>query len=280
MPQVSKRSRLIACGLLVLGLLTWGGKGPLGSPLLFLPAVALVVSLIADTLRWSWFARLQERSPRLPWSRLTPIAIWGLLVIALLRSGAFFGFFVFGIGLVMLIRQSPTEVGPLDVRRTWATWGRRIMLGFLLLAALSFSTKWDGDFSSSYSYDSGDYRYTNTTRMAGLDAYETGDAPVLALLVALSFVATAWRPGSPAKWHSFAPLVPGIAAVLLALRVAIADNAEVQELYEIGGTYAKFNAEGAPWFMIFMVLFCITATISGFRQQRASRQPLEPLASP
>lgn len=264
-----RRPRLIALGLVVFGLLTWGTEGPLGSPLLFVVAVTLTALLFGDTFSFGWFRKLQERTPGVPWSNLHAIAVWGLVVVGLLRSGLFFGFIVFTIGVAMLARQRSTQLGPLEVRTAWATWGRRAMLIPFVLAALTLSAQWDGDFRSSY--ESGGYRYT--TEMAGSNAYETGDARVLTVLLVLTFAALALRRADGPAWQRFAPLATGAVAGLVAFGSARADNAEINELYAIGGTYAKFAAPGAPWFTLFMVVFCVAAVVFAVRPLSPGRRP-------
>ena len=76
--------------------------------------------------------------------------------------------------MVVLARQGPTVLGPLDLRLVWARCARRAMLS-CCCSCLTFSTQWDGDFSSTYSYDSDGYRYANRTEIYGRNGDETGD---------------------------------------------------------------------------------------------------------
>lgn len=275
--KAPRRMRLIALGLILFGLLAWGGQGPFGSLLLFLPTAVLLAALIGDTFAFGWFGRVKRSAPQVPWPELHAIAVWGLLLIGLQRAGGFFGFFIFGIGLVLLARQGDTAVGPLDLRQTWSTWGRRAMLVLLLLASLTFSTQWDGDFSTSYSYNEGDYRYTNRTEVPGRNGYETGDVKWLAILVALGVVALGLRPSPARPWYRVAPLAVGLTAGLVAFLIARADDAFVKELQGTGST--KYNAEGPAWFLILMIPYCIVAAVFAFRRPRAPTEPVDPLAT-
>ena len=269
-----RRPRLLALALILFGMLAWGDEGPFGSLLLFLPAAALLLALIGETFAFGWFGRVRQATPQIPWAQLHPIAVWGLLIIGLLRSGAFFGFFVFGIGLVLLARQGATGLGPLDLRLVWATWGRRAMLVLLLLASLTFATEWDGDFSTTYTYDRGDYQYTERRSVDSRNGYETGDVQWLTPLIALGVVALALRPSPTRGWYRMAPLAIGLAAAFVAFLIARADDQFVKELQGYGAV--KYNAAGPAWFLILMIPYCIVAAVFAFRRPR----PVEHAAAP
>ena len=275
-PAPPRRPRLIALGLILFGLLAWGNQGPLGSFLLFVPTAVLLVALIGDTFAFGWFGRVRQAVPKIPWAQLHPIAVWGLLIIGLLRSGAFFGFFIFGIGLVLLARQGPTALGPLDLRLAWATWGRRAMLALLLLASLTFATQWDGDFSTSYYYDSDGYTYLDRTEIAGRNGYETGRVQWLTVLIALGVAALALRPSPTRSWYRVAPLGIGLVAAIAAFMIARADDAFVKGLQRTGTV--KFNAEGPAWFLIVMIPYCIVAAVTAFRRPRLAEKTVDPAA--
>ena len=273
----TRRPRLIALGLILFGLLAWGDQGPFGSLLLFVPTAVLLVALIGDTFAFGWFGRVRQAVPQIPWAQLHPIAVWGLLIIGLLRSGAFFGFFLFGIGLVLLARQGVTALGPLDLRLAWATWGRRAMLVLLLLASLTFATQWDGDFSTSYYYDHDGYTYQDRTEIAGRNGYETGDVTWLTVLIALGVAALALRPSPTRRWYRMAPLAVGLVAAFAAFMIARTDDAFVKELQGTGTI--KFNAEGPAWFLIVMIPYCIVAAVTASRRPRLADQTVDPVAA-
>jgi hypothetical protein len=276
-PARPRRPRLIALGLILFGILAWGSQGPFGSFLLFVPTAVLLLALIGDTFAFGWFDRVRKAVPQVPWARLHPIAVWGLLIIGLLHAGAFFGCFVFGIGLVLLARQGETTLGPLDLRLLWASWGRRVMLALLLLASLTFSTQWDGDFRSTYYYDQDGYRYQHSTEMAGSDGYDTGAATWLAVLIALGVAALALRPSPARSWYRMAPLAVGLVAATATFRLARADAAFVKEIQ--GGGSIKYNAEGPSWFLLLMIPFCILAAVSAFRRPRPEEHAGDPLSA-
>lgn len=263
---------LVAYGLLVAGVLLWE-DGPLTawySGLLFLAAAAvLVIHHLMPALLATWPVVGD------PNTRLEAVAI-ALFAAGVLRGGFFIGFFMYFAGWYLFVREtrSPEVPDTVAPARIWHSgWVVRVLALGVFLALLILADEFAGEFNSSYSYESGGYRYTSTSSFDASSGYDTGQSPWLALFLLPAALWLVWDRARSVANARLIPLVSVGLAAAYGIWVMFDDYRFVQELYEIGGTYARFQASGPAWFVIACIPAAVAAVLIAFKG--AGKQMLE-----
>lgn len=252
------RMQLIGVALMVVGSLIWT-NGPLTAWYTAILLIAALATLVLHHVQ----PQLLTKVPYVARSegRVEIVALV-LFAVGILRAGAFIGWFVYMAGWFLFVRDARRtgevrEVDPSAPMRLG--WLARILAIGVLFALLVLADEWDARFSTTSQYTSGGFTYSNTFTTEASNGYQTGDSPWLALMLLPAALWLVWEPVRSWKWGRFVPLVSVGVAGIWAAYILIDDWRFVQELYEIGGTYPKFQAAGPTWF----VLGCIPALVAG-----------------
>jgi hypothetical protein len=237
------------CALAGAGLLLWS-NGPISTFYAGVPAVAALALLIVARMRP---ALLDRYLPRRTAAWRIEAALVVIFSAACLRIAFHLGFLVVMAGVALLATEARRggEAHHLDPLAAWSGgWARRILLLAVVLAAFNFSSDFAGEFNTSfYSEATGGYSVHDPAS----DGYDTGDAPKIAVLLLPAFLWLSWRTTEVPKWYRYVPLASLGAAALWTFKIAWDDYAFVQELYEIGGSYSRFQAAGPTWFLLLMI---------------------------
>ena len=245
----SRRRVFISVALVILGLLTWD-EGPGEDAITAVAVVIAAAAILLDELRPSWL----KAAPG--WSR-RPIAgsvAAAIFVISyVLNAGLSFGALLFLLGTLVFLYDARErgELGPFDPTRFTEGRSRRVLLAGTLLACFSLSASWLGDFSYYYSYDSGGYTYSGTSRTPSYNAHEVEDAQIPVLLL-LALVGVVTYAGRRPRWWSVLPVAVGAGMLLYGIVKLMQNARHVEEISQGGGISVP---AGGPW------LFCVAAVL-------------------
>ncbi len=262
-----KRRDLITLALLVVPFFLAPEEGPKEVWYLTIPFLVAVALVLARMFKPPFLASLP--------SAATGPGVGGFASLVFVAVSVMRGSASFPVGLVFIYgtfrfvkdAYRRGELGPFDPALPLRGWPRRALLVGVALGMLNFISQWTGDFKTSYTtnYDYSGYSTTYTYANEGRNAWATGDATVPGILLVLIVLWAAYRGPWRPSWWRWVPT--GLAVVLMGvlLQKAIADNRYVQELYEIGGNYAQFQAPGPTWGLILSLPLCVGAVVLGLK---------------